>query len=408
MANILAIISEYNPFHNGHKLHIEKSKELTGADFVICITSGNFVQRGEPAILNKFQRAEMALKNGVDLVIELPTIFATSTAEVFATGAMKIIKELRIVDYVSFGSEVGDINKLNTLAELFYEEPSNFVDLLKYELDFGVSYPKAIEKATSRYFNDKSMGEIIANPNNILGIEYLKAIKKLDVDVKPITIKREAVKDENNLDDIKTGITTGSNIRKLILNDRNFSFTLPFESFEIMENARVDGKIVSGLDAFEDIIIYKIREISTDILKEYPDVSEGLENRIKEASLISTNIEDLIKNIKTKRYTKARIRRILTHILLDITQEDVDLALKTRPYIRILGFTENGKRMLTAFKKTTIRRTCTAVKEFIEDNSRNKDLLQVFSKDIYATNIYNIAINEKANTDYTQRLLSLK
>ncbi len=408
MASILAIISEYNPFHNGHKLHVEKSKELTGADYVIAITSGNFMQRGEPAIIDKFLRTEMALKNGIDLVIELPTVFATSTAEVFATGAMKIVKELRIVNYVSFGSECGDIQKLDTLAELFNEEPSEFVDLLQNELEAGISYPKALENATRLYFNDKTMGAILSSPNNTLGIEYLKAIKKLTLKTIPITVKREYSQVENDLDKIKTGLTSATNIRKLILSNRRYDFTLPYESFEILEEAKANNLLVNGLKAFEDILIYKIRELSTEVIKTYPDVIEGLENKIKEAALISINYEELISNIKSKRYTEARIKRILTHILLDITQEDVDIALKTRPYIRVLGFNEKGRAILSALKKTTIRRTCTAVKEFVNSHSKNNDLINTFMKDIYATNIYNIALKKKANTDFTNRILSLR
>lgn len=408
MAKILAIISEYNPFHNGHQLHLEKSKELTGAEYVICIMSGNFVQRGEPAIIDKFRRAEMALKNGVDLVIELPTVFSTSTAEVFATGAIKLIKELRIVDFISFGSEVGDIEKLDTLAELFNEEPVEFVELLQNELNTGISYPKALENATKTYFNDSSMGKILSTPNNTLGIEYLKGIRKYNLKVTPITIKRDFTKEEEDLDNIKAGVTSATNIRNLLLNNKRYDFTIPYHSFEMLEEAKNDNKIVPGLQAFEDILIYKIREISTEVIKQYPDVTEGLENKIKEAALISTNYEELISNIKSKRYTESRIKRILTHILLDITEEDINIALKTRPYIRILGFTNKGRAILSAFKKSTIRKTCTSVKEFLEDNQRNTDLFKTFMKDIYATNIYNIAIDEKANSDFTNRILSLK
>lgn len=338
MAKILAIIAEYNPFHNGHLLHLEKSKELTGAEYVICIMSGNFVQRGEPAIIDKFKRTEMALKNGIDLVIELPTVFSTSTAEVFATGAIKLIKELRIVDYISFGSEIGDIHKLNDLAELFVDEPSEFVELLQNELNTGISYPKALENATKSYFNDSSMGKILSTPNNTLAIEYLKAIKKQNLKITPITIKRDFVKEENDINNIKEGITSGTNIRNLITNEKKYNFTIPYHSFEILEESKKDKKIVNGLKDFENILIYKIREISTEVIKQYPDVTEGLENKIKEASLISTNYEELISNIKSKRYTESRIRRILTHILLDITLEDIEIALKQRPYVRILRF----------------------------------------------------------------------
>ena len=212
------------------------------------------------------------------------------------------------------------------------------------------------------------MGKILSTPNNTLAIEYLKAIKRQRLKITPITIKRDYIKEENDIENIKSGLTSGTNIRKLITNNVKYNFTVPYHSFEILEEAIKNKKIVSGLKDFENILIYKIREISTEVIKQYPDVTEGLENKIKEAALISTNIEELISNIKSKRYTESRIKRILTHILLDITQEDINIALKTRPYIRILGFNNKGRAILSAFKRATIKRTCISVKEFIEDN----------------------------------------
>lgn len=411
MGRVLAIISEYNPFHNGHKLHLEKSLELSDADYVIAIMSGNFAQRGEPTIVDKFKRAQIALNSGIDMVIELPTIYATSSAETFAMGAMKVVKELGIVDYISFGSECGDAIKLKQLAELLLDEPESFKTSLKRELSKGLSYPQALNKATSIYFSDPNISDILRAPNNVLAIEYLKAIKRLNISASPIIIKR----DYGVADDIKKitkGITSGTNVRNLIFNNAKYNFTVPFESFEILEQALKEHKALNGLKPFEDILLYKIRDLSISVLKDFAEVTEGLENKIKKAAYMSTNLEELIDNIKSKRYTEAKIRRILLHILLNITEEDVKAALNSKPYIRVLGCTEKGKELLKELGKDKNKLICTSVHSFVselisnnEQNISNQDVYNCFMKDIYATNIYNIGIKEVGNTDFTNSLL---
>ena len=180
MSEVLGIIAEYNPFHNGHLYHIQKSKEQTGAKFVVCVMSGNFVQRGNTSIVDKWTKAKLAIENGVDLVLELPTIYSVSSAESFAQGAVKILENLGIVDTISFGTETNDFAALNNIATILTEEPKEFVNMLKEDLKQGLSFPKARENALIKYLNDDvRYKDILNSPNNILGVEYLKSLKQI-------------------------------------------------------------------------------------------------------------------------------------------------------------------------------------------------------------------------------------
>ena len=193
---VLGLVTEYNPFHNGHLYHVEESKKVTGCDTVVCIMSGNFIQRGQPAIVNKWARTEMALRNQIDLVIELPVYYSVSSAEFFAYGAIKLLDSLGIIDSVCFGSEYNDIEILSTVARTLIHEPLIYKDKLSYYLGQGLSFPKARALALDHYFSQsgeedsKLIGTIMNQPNNILGIEYIKALYKLKSRIKPTTIKR--------------------------------------------------------------------------------------------------------------------------------------------------------------------------------------------------------------------------
>ena len=234
MSGILAVISEYNPFHNGHVKHLAYSKQLTKAEFSIAIISGNFVQRGEPSIVDKWTKAEMALKAGFDIVIELPTLYAISSAENFAEGAIKILNSLGIVDFLSFGSELGEISPLNDLANILYKEPKELSLLINQHVKTGVSFPRAREMALMQYFSGHpKYKQALTNPNNILGIEYLKALKKYKSPIKPITIKRE-YSDHNSIT-IKKGIASSSTIRMMLQKKKNIHTVVPFETYELLE-----------------------------------------------------------------------------------------------------------------------------------------------------------------------------
>lgn len=234
LSGILAVISEYNPFHNGHVKHLAYSKQLTKADFSMAIITGNFVQRGEPSLVDKWTKAEMALKAGFDIVLELPTIYAISSAENFAGGAVKILNSLGIVDFLSFGSELGEIAPLDDLANLLYKEPKELSSLIHQHLKTGVSYPRAREMALMQFLgNNKIYKQALTSPNNILGIEYLKALKKYKSPIKPITIKREY--SDHNSTTIKKGIASSSTIRMMLQKKKNIHTVVPFETYELLE-----------------------------------------------------------------------------------------------------------------------------------------------------------------------------
>jgi len=406
MSKILGIISEYNPFHNGHLYHIEKSKEKIDPDYTVCVMSGNFVQRGDTSLIDKWSKAKIALKCGVDLVIELPTIYSISSAENFAEGAIKILSSLGNDVVLSFGSESGDLELLDSLADILYEEPPEYISLLNHELERGISFPKARENALLMYINDiRKYANVLSGPNNILAIEYLKAIKNLRSDIEPITIKRKAV-DYNSIKAVDE-FASATAIRAFIQEEQDIKPYVPKESFEIIEDKMKYGQIVPSLSVFEKEILYCLRKMTTEELENIADVTEGLENRIKDASNSGNTLEQLIDMIKSKRYTRTRIQRILLYALLRITKKDIEDSYKVKPYIRVLGATHKGKIILSQI--TTRNKNVpviTSIKPFM-DNNKNKVLKNMMEKDILASDIYTLGYEyqSKANLDYTEKFI---
>lgn len=282
--------------------------------------SGNFVQRGDTSLVDKWTKAEMALKAGADLVIELPLLYSISSAENFADGAVKILNSLKIVDYLSFGSEIGEIEPLNEIASFLYKEPKEFSNLVLSQLKSGLSYPKAREIATTLYLGDtKKYSEIMGNPNNILGIEYLKALKRHKSPIRPLTIRRDY--SDYNSNTVKNGIASATAIRTMLKNKKNISQVVPKETYNLLLQKSKQGEFVKDLSVFEREIIYTLRKMTLNEIASLPDVSEGLENKIKACANNSNNLEELISGIKSKRYTQTRIQRILLYALLNISQK---------------------------------------------------------------------------------------
>lgn len=408
MDSILGIVSEYNPFHNGHVHHLEVSRQLSKAAFTVAVMSGNFVQRGDTAIVDKWIRTEMALKAGVDLVIELPTVYALSSAENFADGAVKILNSLGVVDYISFGSEIGEITPLNDVASVLYKEPKEFSSLITTQLRSGLSYPKAREIALSQYFRgSQKYNDILSNPNNILGVEYLKSLKRHRSHICPITIKRDYA-DYNSTTE-KNGIASATAIRTMIKNNKNVHRVVPYETYELLEECINNGKVIPDLSVFEKEIIYTLRKMTLSEVAELPDVSEGLENKIKFAANNFNKLSDLIENIKSKRYTQTRIQRILLYALLNISKKDIEKSKKVNPYIRILGFNKHGKRIISAIAAANPKlKIIVSVKKFME-NSNDTTLKNMIAKDIFATNVYTLGYknNPVANLDYTHKVVEI-
>ena len=405
---VLGIVAEYNPFHNGHLYHLLKSKEEAKADSVIAVIGGNFTQRGETSLLDKWCKAEMAIKNGADLIIELPVLYSISSAENFANGAVKILDSLKIVDTLSFGTETEDLNKLNIIANTLFKEPKEYKDMLSLFLKDGTSFPKAREQALIDYLKDTTFASILSSPNNILGIEYLKALKKYSSNINPINIVR---KDAGHLSlDYIGQIASATAIRNLVYNNRlrDVKTYITPASFTILSEELKNGHFVKDLSRFENIIIYNLRNMSLEEIANLPDVSEGLEYLIKKAANSCNNLLELINIVHSKRYTETRIKRILLYSLLKITKKDIAISKKTMPYIRILGFNEKGKNLISQIKKANPKlNIITSVKKF-EDINLNKNLKTMLDKDILATNIYTLGYSHDSwsNLDYTKKMVN--
>ncbi|MCI8486753.1 MAG: nucleotidyltransferase [Clostridia bacterium] len=410
MARVLGIIAEYNPFHNGHLYHLQKSIQETDSDYVIAIISGNFVQRGNSSVINKWKKAEMALKSGVNLVIELPTIYSISSAENFAFGAIKILNELKIVKSVSFGTETGDMAALNNIANLLVQEPKKYQYILQNELKMGVSFPKAREIAVLKVFNDnRRYGNIMSSPNNILAIEYLKSIKRLKSFMKPHLVKRERV--FYNDDAVVDDFASATAIRRLLSRNQteDLSRVLPKSSYEILMEEIKKENVVLDIAKYEKEIIYNLRKMSLKQIQNIPDVSEGLEHAIKNAVGSCNNLPELLNMIKSKRYTGTRLQRILICSLLGITKKNMENSKKIRPYVRILGMDEKGKQLISKITKANPKLDIiTSVKKFTENN-HNKFIKEMLDIDINATDIYTLAYGKNSFTglDYTNKIVTM-
>lgn len=392
MSSKLCIISEYNPFHFGHLYHLNESISQTDTDFKVAIISGNFVQRGEPSIINKWEKAKVALSAGFDLVLELPTLYAISSAENFANGSIKIADQIGS-NYISFGTESGDLEKLKKLSSLINKNEKEYITNVKEKIAEGFSYPKSQELVIDKMFGNEFLG--VCKPNNILGLEYLKSLNAISSNITPITVKRDL--DKSSSSDVRALLrTSGFKIEDL----KN---SIPDFSYEVLAENIENGNAVLSLKAFEKEIIYILRTIDNENLKNIPDVPENMLSNLKKIACSTNSLDELITALKNKSITQARIQRILLYILLGITKSDMELSKRITPYVRVLGMSENGKKMLSDISKDI--NVITSVKAF-EKTCDDSDLLRMLEIDKKATDIYTLAYvkNSVANLDYTTRI----
>ena len=410
MSKVIGIVAEYNPFHNGHLYHLQKSLQMTHSSYSVAVISGNFTQRGSTSLVDKWSKTEMAIKNGIDLVLELPLLYSISSAENFAEGAVKILDSLKVVDYLSFGSESGNISTLNMVADILYKEPKAYKNLLSHELSKGLSFPKARENALLMYLNDiRKFSNMLSSPNNILGIEYLKALKKFKSSIIPVTFERY---NSSYHDMTYNGdVASATAIRNIVKNNGwdILRKVVPENTFStLFENIKV-GHVVPDLFVFEKQIIYNLRKMSIQEIAELPDVYEGLENAIKNAANSCNSVVEFLNIIKSKRYTNTRLQRILLYALLGITKRDMALSKKTIPYVRVLGFNNKGKYLISEVARANPKlEIITSVKKYM-DTSNNKNSRYMLEKDIWATNVYTIGYEYDSwnNLDYTHKLITL-
>ncbi|QLY81988.1 nucleotidyltransferase [Clostridium intestinale] len=398
--NIAGIITEYNPFHLGHKLHLETTRSLSRCDGVICVMSGNFMQRGEPAFIDKWTRAEIALRNGVDLVIELPTVFALSSAEFFAFGSVSLLDSLGVVNSICFGSEHGDVSILNEISSLLTNESLEFKSLLKEKLKKGESLTTSrsrtvleILSKSNRSIDLNELDKILNSSNNILGIEYIKAINRLNSSITPLTFKRNG--GSYNSKTLDSNISSATSIREFLKahgNIKDLYNHLPSETYKMLNNLFKENYDFVDKEKMFSFLKYK-STTSSDRLKDLPDVKEGLDNKILKEFIHSKGMDPLIMNVKSKRYTYTRISRILSQFFLGFEEYPIESLRTSRPdYARVLGLNKKGAEILKEIKKHSDL-------EII--NKVPKHPNPMLSIDINATNAYSLICNSiNFNDDY--------
>ena len=331
MVNI-GIIAEYNPFHNGHLYHINKIKEKFPDSRIILVMSGNFTQRADASIINKWDKTKICLNNNIDLVIELPFEFSCQSADIFAYGACNILNYLK-VDYLVFGSESGDINYLKDIAKIQLKD--EYEKLVKKYLDEGINYPTSLSKALTHFGYDN-----VDKPNDILGISYIRELIKLKSNIIPLTIKRTNDYNDKSLTD---SISSATSIRENI-KTKDVKNYVPKDVYKYLK------KDLYFIEYYFPFLKYKILS-EIDNLNIYQTVDEGIENKIKKVIYTSNSYEELINNIKSKRYTRNKIKRMLIHILVSFTKEEAKKRKDIR-YIRVLGFNKKGQEYLKEIKKS--------------------------------------------------------
>lgn len=387
---INGVIAEYNPFHNGHKNHIIKSKELTGADYTIVVMSGNFVQRGAPAIIDKYTRTKIALENGADLVLELPTVYCTASAEYFALGAVSMLDKLGVVNNLCFGSESGDIEELRKYADILSEEPEEYKEYLRRYLRDGNSYPLARYNALVHY--DPSLfdsSKILDNPNNILAIEYLKALKLRHSKMSPYTVKRVSSNYHDKYE-VNKGITASAQaIREAIYsgNANIISSVLPEDAYSIMLNC-IENNHIMDLNDFSSMLYYKLLQEKHIGFSAYLDVTPELSDRIINKLNEFVSFKQFAELIKSKDRTYTRITRALLHILLDITQTDMYsyTSIDYVGYARVLGFKKSSEALLAEIKLNSSIPMITNLADAKEN--LYAELGKMFRNEIRANEIY--------------------
>ena len=405
---VVGFITEYNPFHFGHKYHLEESIKKTKADYSIAIMSGSFLQRGEPSFIDKWTKAKMAIDNGVDLVLELPFIFSTQSAELFAYGGIKLLDSLNIVDYISFGSETGDLEPLNTLASILAVEPGFYKEKLKYNLSLGLSYSVSRSNALNDYINEYQLDntynykEILNKSNNILAIEYLKSLINIDSKIKPVTIKRSG-KDYNDLN-LSNDFASATGIRNSITNNGlpSIKDLVPLETYYHLEEYLQKYHRFNLLENYNQILLYLIRTTEIEKLKSLLDMEPGLENRIVNYGYKSNNIREIINSTVTKRYPRTRIQRLFIHLLNQLDKNTFWELYNIYPsYIRILGARKNGLTLINKIKENSLLPIITKFADY--KHFKNTSLEKILMLDKKATDIFFMGLESSvalSNMDY--------
>ena len=401
--NVLGIIAEYNPFHNGHLYHLQESIKKVEPDYTICVMSGDFTQRGEPAMADKWIRSSIAVKNGIDLVLELPFAFACNNAEYFAAGAVDILDRLGCVTHLSFGSEAGELSMLSKAAKYLSKEEEELKKRIKEFANQGISFPKARYEAVKKCMGD-SYAEVLKSANNILAVEYMKQLNIIGSKIEPITVTRYGTgyHDKDSFENFASATAIRHRLNQSSEFQEVFDF-LPSKTFEVLKN--IDRGVNIKFNDFYQLLLYQILTSESEQLETILSATEGLENRVKKAAIESTDMNSMLKAVLSKRYTHTRISRLLTHILIKMDKESFRSILASRAnYGRVLAFNEKGASLLKKIKKEELNSipVLTNINREISKESKEWKLLQY---DITAADVYNlIAYGEiYTHSDYVMK-----
>lgn len=403
---IAAIIAEYNPFHNGHEYMVNKIRKETDADYIIAIMSGNFTQRGIPGITDKFTRAKMAVSCGVDAVFELPALFATSSAESFAHGAVSLLRGLNCIDYLVFGSESGDLHQFSAVSEFLLKEPEHFKkSILKYQ-KLGFSYPKAFSLSIKELdIEAEDSLELLSYPNNLLGLEYMKALKKLSPSIRPLTISRVGTGYHDShaefVSEAGKHIASASAIRTMLETTTGSISTamplMPDAAYRIF--AEHYGKTTPvTLNDFSLLLSYSLAMETKETLVSYLDVSSDLADRICKFKNDFMSFSELIMKLKHKQYTHTRITRALLHILLGIKKEYA--LMQTVPYARLLAMKKEASPLMKEIKGRTQIPLITKAAD--AKNYLSEKALALFRLDLYCADLYQKVVANKFHADFKE------
>ena len=396
---IAGIIAEYDPFHNGHAAHIANTRAENGgkATHIVAVISGSFTQRGEPALLSKFKRAEIALACGADLVLELPLPWAMAPAENFATGGVAILKALGCVDMLSFGSECGDTDVLKQLANV--STHPDYQKELKRALDHGLPYAAAGQTAAAQILGE-DVATHLASPNNTLGIEYLRAMKTQCADWDTFTVQRQGTQHGEMV--AKDAFASASLLREMARSGNTdlFHAYMPERAADTLENAISNGEATTHVTRLQTALLAHLRRLSPEEYANLPWLSEGLENRLYREGRIAADYDTLLSAVKTRRYPMARLRRVLWASLLGLTAADTN---GLPPYIRVLGMNERGKEILSAASPTLPVLTRTAQISELDQRAQH-----IFALECIATDLHALAMAKPlpCGTDYTTKMIT--
>ncbi len=393
-----AIVCEYNPMHNGHIYHINETKKL-GATHIVSIMSGSFVQRGEAAIFSKEARTKMALSSGVDLVLELPSIWSMSSAELFAFSSVYIANSLGIIDSLSFGAENESIDDLCKLSDILNSD--KLKSLIKENLKSGISFASARAKAVESMLGE-NYSKLISTPNNILAIEYLKALRKLNSKINPLAIKRSGSSHDSKI--THNSYLSAMQLRNCILEkDYNLQSFVSPEIMNIMVEEISAKRAPASIYNLERAILYKLRTLSKQCLNNIADVSEGIENKIYKSALNCVSLDELYRAIKSKRYAMSRIRRIVLSAFLDFNKNVTSLYPQ---YVRVLGFNSKGLELLKVAKQ---RSSLPIVTKSSDISNLNIMAHSIFESEARATDVYNLTLPKvlPCGYEFTRKIVKL-